>query len=111
MKDSNTNAANMNAILKELKVQGVAHSSEAGEALESAGGFDAETLCAVTSIAAAQLRDIGDVLSAGRLERWYLVTEQQAYYVSERSDSRLVAAGEAVKNAEATSKALHRAAR
>jgi len=103
--------ASMDAILKELKVQGVALSSDAGETLESAGGFDADTLCAVASVAAGQLRDIGDVISAGRLERWYLVTEQQAYYVSERADSRLVAAGEAVKNAEATSKALHRAAR
>ncbi len=101
----------MDAILKELKVQGVALSSEAGEALDSAGAFDAETLCAVASVAAGQLCDIGDVLSAGRLERWYLVTEQQAYYVSERASSRLVAAGEALKNAEATSKALHRAGR
>ncbi len=98
-------------ILKELKVQGVAVSSEAGEALDSAGNFDAETLCAVASVSAANLRDIGDLLSAGRLERWYLVTEQQSYYVSERSGSRMVALGEAVKNAETTSKALHRAAR
>jgi len=101
----------MEAMLKDLKVQGVALSSEAGEALDSAGTFDVETLCAVCSVSAGQLRDIGDVLSAGRLERWYLVTEQQAYYVSERSGSRLVAAGEAVKNAETTSKALHRAGR
>jgi len=101
----------MDALLKELKVQGVALSSEAGEALESAGSFDVDTLCAVASVAATQLREIGDVLSAGRLERWYFVTERQAYYVSERSGSRLVAAGEAVKNAEATCKALHRAGR
>ncbi len=101
----------MDAILKELKVQAVARSSEAGEALDSAGHFDIETLCAVSSVSASQLRDIGDLLSAGRLERWYLVTEQQAYYVSERSGSRVVAAGDAVRNAEATSKALHRAAR
>ena len=101
----------MDAILKELKVLGVARSSEAGEALDSAGSFDVETLCAVCSVSAGQLGDIGDLLSAGRLERWYLVTEQQSYYVSERSDSRLVAAGEPVKNAETTSKALHRAAR
>jgi hypothetical protein len=101
----------MDAILKELKVRGVAQCSEAGETLDSAGNFDVETLCAVASVCANQLRDIGDVLSAGRLERWYLVTEQQAYYVSERPGSRLVAAGDAVKNAEATSKALHRAGR
>ena len=101
----------MDAIVKELKVHGVACSSEAGEALDSAGSFDLETLCAVTSVSAVQLRDIGDLLSAGRLERWYLVTEQQAYYVSERMGSRVVAAGEAVKNAEATSKALHRTLR
>lgn len=101
----------MEAILKELKVQGVAHSSDAGEALDSAGSFDVETLCAVASVSAGQLREIGDLLAAGKLERWYLVTEQQAYYVSERGGSRFVAAGEAVKNAEATSKALHRAGR
>lgn len=101
----------VDALLKDLKVQCVASSSDAGEALESAGSFDVDTLCAVASVAAGQLRDIGDVLSAGRLERWYLVTEQQAYYVSERSGSRLVAAGEPVKNAEATSKALHSAGR
>ena len=101
----------MDAILKELKVQGVALSSDAGETLDSAGTFDVETLCAVAAVSAGQLRDIGDLLAAGRLERWYLVTEQQSYYVSERSGSRLVAAGEAVKNAEATSKALHRSGR
>lgn len=101
----------MDAILKELKAQGVALSSDAGEALDSAGTFDAETLCAVAAVSASQLREIGDLLAAGRLERWYLVTEQQAYYVSERSGSRLVAAGDAVKNAEATSKALHRSGR
>jgi hypothetical protein len=101
----------MDAILKELKVQGVALSSEAGETLDSAGTFDVETLCAVSAVSAGQLRDIGDLLAAGRLERWYLVTEQQSYYVSERGGTRLVAAGEAVKNAEATSKALHRAGR
>jgi len=101
----------VDALLKELKVQGIALSSDAGEALESAGDFDVDTLCAVASVAASQLGDIGDVLSAGRLDRWYFVTEQQAYYVSERSGSRIVAAGEVVKNAEATSKALHRASR
>ena len=101
----------MDAILKELKVQGVALSYEAGETLDSAGTFDAETLCAVAAVSAGQLRDIGDLLAAGRLERWYLVTKEQAYYVSERSGSRLVAAGDSVKNAEATSKALHRSGR
>ena len=101
----------MDGMLKELRVQGVALSSEAGEALDSAGAFDAETLCAVVAVSAGQLRDIGDLLAAGRLERWYLVTQEQSYYVSERSGSRLVAAGEAVKNAETTSKALHRSGR
>lgn len=102
----------MDVLLGELKqVQGVAMSSEAGEALESAGSFDADTLCAVTSVSATQLRNIGDLLSAGSLERWYLVTEQQAYYASERAGCRLVAVGEAAKSPEVTSKALHKAAR
>ena len=101
-------------ILGEFKqLQGVALSSEAGEALDATAELDADTLCAVASVSAAQLRNIGDLLAAGNLERWYLVTEQQAYYVSERpfEQRRLVATGEAVKSAEATSKALHKAAR
>ena len=104
----------MDAVLRELKqVQGVALSMEAGDVLESAGTLDADTLCAVTSVSAQQLRSIGDLLSAGSLERWYLVTEQHAYYVSERvlEQRRLVAIGEAVKSPEATSKALHKAGR
>ena len=104
----------MDNVLGEFKqVQGVALSSDAGEVLESVGDLDADTLCAVMSVSETQLRNIGDLLSAGSLERWYLVTEQHAYYVSERplERRRLVAVGEAVKSAEATSKGLHRAAR
>ena len=104
----------LGATLTELKqVQGVALSSEAGEVLESAGSLDADTLCAVASVSATQLREIGDLLSAGKLGRWYLVTEQQAYYVTERplERRRLVAVGEAVKSPEATSKALRQSAR
>ena len=83
----------MDTIVKELKVRGVARSSEV--VLEEPGFgrvTDPETLCAVTSVSAVHLREIGDLLSAGRLERWYLVTEQQAYYVSERTGARWVAA-------------------
>jgi hypothetical protein len=102
----------MDVALRELKqVRGIALSSEAGEALESAGELDADTLCAVASVSATQLRNIGDLLSAGGLERWYLVTEQQAYYASERPNCRLVAIGEALRSPEATSKGLHKAAR
>ena len=101
-------------LLKECKqVHAAALSSDGGEALESEGELDADTLCAVASVSATQLRNIGDLLSAGNLERWYLLTEQRAYYMSERpaEQRRLVAVGEAVKSPEATSKALHKAAR
>lgn len=101
----------LDAALKELKLHGIAVGAEAGEQIEASGASDTETLCAVASVCAGQLRDIGDVLSAGALLRWYVVTEQQAYYVSERSAARLVAAGPPVKNAEATSKALQRTER
>ena len=97
----------MDAILKTLKVHGVARSSEAGEALESAGNVDTDTLCAVASVSAAALAEVGDLLSAGRLQRWYYVTEQSTYYVSERASERVVAVGDAVKNPETTSKGLH----
>lgn len=98
----------MEAILKSLKqVQGVARSSEAGEVLDFAGNFDADTLSAVAAVSATPLREIGDMLAAGRLERWYLVTEQGTYYASERGAERVLAAGEPMKNPEALSKQLH----
>ena len=99
----------MEAILNELpQVQGIALASEMGEALEANGTLDADTLSAVATVSAKQLRKIGELLSAGELERWYVVTEQHAYYVSERPGGRLVAIGEPTKAPEATSKALHK---
>ncbi len=98
----------MDGILKSLRqVQGVARSSDAGEVLDSAGNFDADTLSAVAAVSASPLREIGDMLAAGKLERWYLVTEQGTYYGSERGEERVVAAGEPLKNPEALSKQLH----
>jgi hypothetical protein len=98
----------METILRTLKqVHGVARSSDAGEALESAGNVDVDTLCAVAAVSAAALSEVGDLLSAGRLQRWYFVTEQSTYYVSERVSERVVAVGDAIKNPETTSKSLH----
>jgi len=102
----------MKEILDELpQIQGLTFASEVGEALDLAGTLDADTLAAVATVSAKQLRAIGELLSAGNLERWYVVTEQHAYYVSERPGGRLVGIGECVKAPEATSKALHKAAR
>lgn len=100
----------MEALHKLLKqVQGVARSSDTGEVLEVAGSFDSDTLAAVAAVGSSPLRELGDLLSAGRLERWYVTTETSTYYMSERPSERLVAAGDAAKNPEATSKALHAA--
>lgn len=97
----------MEAVLKSLKqMQGVARSSEAGEVLDLAGSLDADTLSAVAAVSATPLREVGDLLAAGRLERWYLVTEQATYYGSERSGERVLAAGVPLKNPEAPSKQL-----
>jgi hypothetical protein len=98
----------MESALKSLKqLQGIARCSEAGEVIEHAGTLDADTLAAVAAVCAPPLREVGDLLAAGRLERWYLVTEQSTYYGSERATERLLAVGEPVKNPEASSKQLH----
>ena len=100
--------ANIEATLRTLKhVHGIARSSEAGELLEQRGNIDAETLCAVASVSASSLAELGETLAAGRLERWYYVSEQATYYASERTLGRLVAAGDSVKNPETASKTLH----
>ncbi|HYP87178.1 MAG TPA: hypothetical protein VEQ59_03480 [Polyangiaceae bacterium] len=96
------------ATLESLKsVRGVARSSQDGEALASAGELDADTLCAVAAVSADALLQVGELLAAGSLERWYFVSEDSTYYVSERGRERLVAIGEPVRNAESTAKALH----
>jgi len=95
-------------LLTTLKqVNGVARSSETGEVIDSAGYFDPDTLCAVAAVSAAPLNEVGDLLAAGKLERWYFSTDNSSYYGSEGNRERLVAVGPAVKNPEATSKALH----
>jgi hypothetical protein len=100
--------ANMEATLRTLKhVQGMARSSEAGEPLGQTENIDADTLCAVAAVSASSLTELGEMLAAGRLERWYYVSEQATYYASERTLGRLVAVGESVKNPETASKTLH----
>lgn len=102
----------MDAILKSLKqIHGLARSSDAGEVQDYAGSFDADTLSAVAAVSATPLREIGDMLAAGRLERWYLVTETATYYGSERGAERILAAGEPLKNPEALSKQLQQTVR
>lgn len=98
----------MQGIFNTLKqVNGIARSSDAGEALEAQGNLDAETLCAVAAVASGALDELKSKLGAGALQRWYFVTEQHTYYVSERGAERIVAVGDAVKNPEPTSKSLH----
>jgi hypothetical protein len=99
---------NMEALLRTVKhVHGMARSSDAGELLEWTGNFEAETVCAVAAVSATSLAELGEMLAAGRLERWYYVSEQATYYASERTLGRLVAVGDSVKNPETASKTLH----
>jgi len=100
--------ANMEALLRTLKhVHGMARSSRSGELIASSGDLDADTLCAVAAVTESALAEVGEMLAAGRLERWYYVSEQATYYASERSLGRLVAVGDSVKNPETASKTLH----
>jgi hypothetical protein len=100
--------ANLEATLRTLKhVHGLARSSDAGELLEQRGDIDADTLCAVAAVSGGSLAELGEMLAAGRLERWYYVSEQATYYASERTLGRLVAVGDSVKNPETASKTLH----
>ena len=98
----------MEALLRSLKqITALARSTDAGDVVDSAGAFDTDTLSAVAAVTAPALRDIGEFLGVGRLERWVLVTEQQSYYASERGSERILAVGEPLKAPDATSKQLH----
>jgi len=100
----------LEAICRSLKsVQGVARGSESGEVFAAAGQIDADTVCAVAAVTATALLEVGELLSAGPLERWYFATEEATYYASERGFLRVVAVGEPVRNAESNCKSLHAA--
>ena len=98
------------ALLKEIRgLTGVAYADSDGGVEEEAGNsFDADTFCAVGVVAGRQLEAVGDILSAGRLKRWYVVSDSVTVWVNQREDGLLVATGPVAKNPEPTSKALSR---
>jgi len=95
--------------MKEVRgLSGVALADAHGAVIEQAGNCDADTLCAVGMVAGGQLQAAGDALAAGRLKRWYLVTDRATVWVDQREDGLLVATGPAAKNPEPISSALGR---
>jgi hypothetical protein len=97
------------SLLKEIRgLTGVACADAEGSVTDQAGSFDADTFCAVGVVAGAQLESVGDVLAAGKLRRWYVVSDAFTVWVTHRDDGLVVATGPAAKNPEPTSKALSR---
>ncbi len=89
-------------------VRGVARADLDGTVHDRAGQLDADALCAVGVVAQAQLSQLGEALSAGKLKRWYVVSDEQTLWVNECEDGVVVAIGTETRNPEPTSKALAR---
>lgn len=77
-----------------------------GSVLELAGEIDAETACAVATLAARQIEDAVQTLGLGELASFQVSTTKSAWYVVNDPGETVVAVGSANKNPVATLKKL-----
>lgn len=80
-------------------LRGVARTAMDGSVLESTGDIDAETTCAVATLAAHQIAAGAAELGLGDLCAWQLSTKNASWYVVTLPKQSIVAVGEANKNA------------
>jgi CheY-like chemotaxis protein len=83
-------------------IKGVARAQRDGSVLEYAGDLDAETSCAVATVAARQVDELAAELGLGDVSSWHASTARSSWYVALTPDQMLVATGGANKNPNAT---------
>lgn len=83
-------------------VKGVARTERDGSVLEYAGDLDAETSCAVATVAARQVEELAAELGLGDVLSWHACMGKSSWYVVNSHDYMLVALGGPNKNPTAT---------
>jgi DNA-binding response OmpR family regulator len=83
-------------------VRGVARAERDGSVLEYSGEMDAETSCAVATVAARQVEELAAELGLGDVMSWHASLGKSSWYVVNSHDYVLVAVGGPNKNPTAT---------
>jgi DNA-binding response OmpR family regulator len=79
-------------------IAAVARADREGSMLDFAGEFDAETACAVATLAARPVSEIADELGLGELQSWCLSRGDETWYVVHDTKQLWVAQGAVNKN-------------
>jgi len=81
---------------------GAARARKDGSVLEATGEVDAETACAVVTVAARHLDELAADLGLGELRSWHLSAGKSSWYVVSSGDDMVVALGGASKTPMST---------
>jgi predicted regulator of Ras-like GTPase activity (Roadblock/LC7/MglB family) len=79
-------------------VKGAARAERDGSVLEYAGELDAETSCAVATVAARQVEELAAELGLGDVLSWHASMGKSSWYVVQSPEQMLVAVGGPNKN-------------
>lgn len=83
-------------------IKGVARAERDGSVLEYVGDVDAETCCAMATVAARQVEDLAAEIGLGDVLSWHASIGKSTWYVAQAPDQMLVATGGPNKNPGAT---------
>lgn len=83
-------------------VKGVARAERDGSVLEYIGDVDAETCCAMATVAARHVEDLAAEIGLGDVLSWHAAIGKSTWYVAQTSDQMLVATGGPNKNPGST---------
>lgn len=79
-------------------ISAIARADQEGSVLDYAGSFDAETACAVATIASRPITEIVGELGLGDLQSWCVSMGDNTWYVVHQSRQLFVAQGTVSKN-------------
>jgi predicted regulator of Ras-like GTPase activity (Roadblock/LC7/MglB family) len=83
-------------------IKGVARAERDGSVLEFVGDVDAETCCAMATVAARAVEDLAAEIGLGDVLSWHTSIGKSTWYVAQTPDQMLVATGGPNKNPGAT---------
>jgi hypothetical protein len=81
---------------------GVARAKHDGSVLDLAGEIDAETACAVVTVASRHIEDLAADLGLGDVSSWHLSLGKSSWYVASSADEMVVAFGGPNKSPSST---------
>jgi DNA-binding response OmpR family regulator len=89
-------------VTQQSALAGAARAKKDGSVLDLAGEIDAETACAVVTVAAHHIDELAADLGLGEVSAWHLSVGKSTWYVATGSDEMVVAFGGPNKNPSST---------